>query len=204
MARELFWVWYTLVAVALIGWGIRFVSRGQRNKVIDANMGWPDRTLTLLSLLLMGWVLLVYVGLVDAVGKPYTFGIDLELAPFGRIAVAFVRVINGLVGFADGQVVFAMLVVDDVAAGQGGFGEVVDQRFLAQVEFVPAGQFVAQYLQIGKGIEEYLFFTRAFGRLGELVHGFLFGTVAGLAGEQQKSRCAAQAGSRYSKTFGHK
>ncbi|MBP7998619.1 MAG: hypothetical protein KA314_07010 [Chloroflexi bacterium] len=90
-SESVFWVWYTLVAVALIGWGIRFVSRGQRNKVIDANMGWPDRTLTLLSLLLMGWVLLVYVGLVS-------FMLKTPAAQGRLLFPALVPLVLGLVG----------------------------------------------------------------------------------------------------------
>ena len=67
---------------------------------------------------------------VDAIAEPHAFGVGVKSFPVGAVAVAFVAAVHRFKGFAHREVVFAVLVVDDVAASQSSFRQVIDECFL--------------------------------------------------------------------------
>ena len=87
-----------------------------------------------------------------AVGKFYLLQIELKPLVVGAVPVAVIVGIDILDEVADGQVVAAVLVPEYVAAGDGGLGEIVDEDALARGEFLEAGHFVAQHLDVCKTI----------------------------------------------------
>ena len=64
--------------------------------------------------------------------------------------VSLIVGVDRLQHLADGQVVFAILVVQDVPTFEGSLRQVVDQLFLLQGELVEVLHLVTQNLQVGK------------------------------------------------------
>ena len=98
----------------------------------------------------VGVELLAAVVVVDAGGEPQALEIHLEGEEVLVLAVAPVVGVDFLEGVADAEVVASVLVEKDVASGEGGFLEVIDEGLLAQGELVEAGHLIAEHLDVGK------------------------------------------------------
>jgi hypothetical protein len=85
-----------------------------------------------------------------ATAEPYAFEIYRHVDEVGVGAVAFVVGVDRLKHFAYAQVVFAILIKEDVASAEGGFTQIVDKFFLLEGEFVEPVHLVAEHLQVGK------------------------------------------------------
>ena len=97
-----------------------------------------------------GHELLRPVVVVDAVAEPDPFQVDGEGLEEVAVPVALVAGVDGFEHAADAQVVAPVLVEEDVAPLQGGFGKVIDKGFLTEAQVVETGHLVAEHLDVGK------------------------------------------------------
>ena len=92
------------------------------------------------------------VVVMDAVAKPHLFQVFNK----GQIVfvglVALVVAIDVFKGLTHHQVIFAVLVKQNVAAVEGSLGEVIDQLLLLERQVLKAGHLVAQHLDVGKTV----------------------------------------------------
>ena len=90
----------------------------------------------------------------DAVGEPDLFQVFLQRLPLGRRAVALVILIHRFERAAHGEVVFEILVEQDVAAAFGRFGQIIDQLLLLQRKLLEAGDFVTDDLDVVETVDD--------------------------------------------------
>ena len=81
--------------------------------------------------------------MVDAVAKPYLLEVLLEGLEVLTVAVALVIGVDFFEDGAQLQVGGVVLVPEDVAAVDGGLGEVVYERLLSGCQLLKVGDFVA-------------------------------------------------------------
>lgn len=67
--------------------------------------------------------------MVDAVGKPNPFQVDLKIAPVFGVLITAVILVNMFQRAADRQVVFIILIPDDVAACIASLTQIIDIFF---------------------------------------------------------------------------
>ncbi len=108
---------------------------------------------------------------VDAVGEEYPFGIDQKILIFSCFRINGCVLQNGFQRMADAQVVFAVLVPEDVPAVLGGFCQVIGVFFLLQAQVFPARNAVAHDFQVCEGINRVLEIMSAALRLGRIAAG---------------------------------
>ena len=129
--------------------------------------------------------------MVDAIGEPDVFCIEHKVVPVGAAAFALIVFDDFVNGMSDGEVVAVVHVVHDVAPGQSGLGEVIDQLFLLQAEFVKIGDAIMQHPFIGEAVNDPLkalfFFCLCLG----ILMLFLFGrrVTAGEGQQASEKRC---------------
>ena len=92
------------------------------------------------------------VVVVYAVAEPHLLHVLLERLEIGAVAVAVVGGVDVFERAAQGQVRGAVLVPEDVAAPEGCFGEVVDERLLVDAEAVEIGHLVAEHFDVGEAV----------------------------------------------------
>ena len=97
--------------------------------------------------------LVVGVVVMDAVAEEHALGIDEEIVPFGRLAVAGIVLENVFQQVADLEVVFEILVPSDVAAGLGRFTQVVDVFLLLQGKIFPERHLVTQDFDVREFVD---------------------------------------------------
>ena len=88
--------------------------------------------------------------MVDTVSKPQTLRVLDQFQEVLVFAVAGVRADNRRQQLANTQVMLVILVVDDVAPGEGRLRQVIGQLFLVERQIAKARYLVAQYLDIGE------------------------------------------------------
>ena len=89
----------------------------------------------------------------DAVGKLDLFEILLESLVVGAVAVAGEIGIDTFEHLTDLEVILVVLIPEDVAAPESGFGKIIDQTFLIERKAVEVGHFVAQNLDVGEAVD---------------------------------------------------
>ncbi len=97
--------------------------------------------------------LVVGVVMVDAVAEEHALGIDQEVVPLCALALSLVVLEDVFQQMPDLEVVAEILVPGDVAAGLGGFAQMVDVRFLLEGEFVPARHLVTKHLDVSEFVD---------------------------------------------------
>ena len=68
--------------------------------------------------------------MVDAVGKPYPFQIDLHRLEIVRLMRNRLVTINNLQHLSDTEIVFPKLIKRDIPPKQSGFRQVIDKNLL--------------------------------------------------------------------------
>ena len=94
--------------------------------------------------------LLAAIVMMDAVGEPHPFEIDRQGLEVVALSVAFVVGVDALQGLADTQVVFAVLVVEDVSSLQRSLSEVVNVLLLLKGEGLESFYLVAKHLKVSE------------------------------------------------------
>ena len=98
----------------------------------------------------LGHELLAAVVMVDAVAEPESLKVGLEGDEVFVRAVTVVVDVCVFHHLADAEVVFAILVEEDVASVEGCFLQVVDEGLLLQGEVFKTFHFVAEHLEVSK------------------------------------------------------
>ena len=93
------------------------------------------------------------VVVVQTIGKPDLLEIFFESYKFGVVLVPFIVGIYSLDSLSDYQIVFAVLVPQNITTIESGFGEIVDVFFLLKRQIVETGHFVAKHLNVGEVID---------------------------------------------------
>ena len=88
--------------------------------------------------------------MIDAIGEPHSFEINLERLSFGVISLCFCGVIDHLQNLSYDKTIFAKLVESDVSSVECGFGEAENVAFLFQTKFFKSSQTVSEHLNICK------------------------------------------------------
>ncbi|KAF5037248.1 hypothetical protein DSECCO2_566610 [anaerobic digester metagenome] len=104
----------------------------------------------------------------DAVAEPYPFGINHKIPETVAFAIAGVVLHNILEGAPDGQVVFVVLIKQNVAAGNGCLAEIINQFFLFGRKFIKSGNLVTHDFQVGELLQQ---------KPEILLRGLLFGAL---------------------------
>ena len=68
--------------------------------------------------------------MMDSVTEKYSFGVGQKLAEFRGIPVSRISLQNVFQAFSDSQVVFKILIPENIPAALGRFSQVVDKRLL--------------------------------------------------------------------------
>ena len=90
----------------------------------------------------------------DSVGEFDLFEIFFEPAELRVVAVTFVIGIDIFEKIANGQIVAAVLIPEDVAACQSGLGQIVDEETLSLRQVFEAGDIVAQNFDVGEAVDD--------------------------------------------------
>ena len=93
------------------------------------------------------------VVVVQTIGKPDLLEIFFESYKFGVVFVPFIVGIYSLDSLSDYQIVFSVLVPQNITTIESGFGEIVDVFFLLKRQIVETGHFVAKHLNVGEVID---------------------------------------------------
>ena len=88
--------------------------------------------------------------MVDAIRKPNPLEIGNEMSPVFIIFFAFIMLIDGFQAVANNKIVFVVLIIDQIAPGEGSLIQVPGEDFLVEAEFFKAIDLIAQYANIGK------------------------------------------------------
>ncbi len=89
----------------------------------------------------------------DAVGKLDLLQIEFETFEFVALAVAVEVGVDVLDEVADSEVVFAVLIPENVAAGDGCLCQIVDEDALLRGQILKIGHFVAKHLDVGETVD---------------------------------------------------
>ena len=106
---------------------------------------------------------------VNSVGEEYSFCVHLEILVVLAFPVSVILGNDGLEHLPQGKVAGAVLVPVDVPAPFCRLSKVVNVFLLLERKFLPSGNRVPDYLQIGKFIQ----------KIAETIRAFFFGGVAG-------------------------
>ena len=88
----------------------------------------------------------------DAVAKPHLLQILDKGLVVLIVLVALIVAVDVLKGRAHHQVVFAVLVKQDVAAVERSLGEVIHELLLLEREVLKTRHLVAEHLDVGKAV----------------------------------------------------
>ena len=100
--------------------------------------------------------LILGIVVMNAVGEEQPFGIIGEPEEFLAFPVALIPHENRLYGMADGQIILAVLVPENVAAILRRFGKMVGILLLLQRQFLPSGHGKPHHPQIGELVNQIL------------------------------------------------
>ena len=89
----------------------------------------------------------------DTVAEPHLLQVKLETFEVNIITITAIVLVNLLECLAHGEVILTVLVGEDVAALQSGFGEEIDQFLLVERQLVKAGHLVTEHLDVGKAVD---------------------------------------------------
>ena len=92
--------------------------------------------------------------MVIAVRKEEALRVGFKVRPFLAGALALVGIQDRFQRLADGQTIAILLVIENIAAAESGFIEVIRQFLLLQAEGFPSTHLVTQYLDVGKAIRD--------------------------------------------------
>ena len=101
-----------------------------------------------------GHELVVRIVMMDAVGEPDLFQVLFERFPLGAFAVARIVLVDRFERAAHGQIVLAILVVEDVAAALRGLGQIVDELLLVERKLGEARDLVTDHLDVVEAVDD--------------------------------------------------
>ena len=82
----------------------------------------------------------------NTIGEPYPFEVHFHIFEVGSRLVSLIIGVNGFEYPADSQVIFSVLIKQDVASFQRSLSQVINQFFLFQRQGFEFGNLVPQYL----------------------------------------------------------
>ena len=88
--------------------------------------------------------------MVNAIREPHPFHVHLERLELGSRAVAFKMCIYRLKQFSYPQIIFPILVEQNITSLKSRFRQIIHQYFLLKRQLIKTSHPITQYLQIGK------------------------------------------------------
>ena len=91
--------------------------------------------------------------MVDAVAELNLFEVCFKSLELRVVFVAVIRFVYVFEQIAQLQIVFVVLIPEDVSAVESRFGEIVHEFFLLEGQFLESGHTVAEYLYVGEPVD---------------------------------------------------